>query len=168
MGIAFVKSTLMSTVLFEAVGMELTKDFTCFQLLPIRTWQDAVDKRGSNAGSNAFMEGRALQTRILGIEHKREYRKWNDHIADVHEAFHDEVFPKIDASIDAIDALSDEQDRVFLKHIVHWDVIAAAMEFVYADLVPPRFYAEILKIYAAGHFPCHWDEKWPDGKLWVY
>ncbi|KLU03486.1 hypothetical protein RISK_004490 [Rhodopirellula islandica] len=41
------------------------------------------------------------------------------------------------------------------------------MEHVYADLIPPAFYTMVYDVYAAGHFPCHWDENWPDGRLWV-
>jgi hypothetical protein len=51
---------------------------------------------------------------------------------------------------------------------VKWDLRAACMELEYADLVPPRYFAERARWYLAGHFPCGWEGDFPEGCLIVY
>jgi hypothetical protein len=46
---------------------------------------------------------------------------------------------------------------------VGWDMIAICQELEFADLVPPRFFAERAKWYLAGHFPCGWEGDFPVG-----
>ena len=54
-------------------------------------------------------------------------------------------------------------------HCVQWDVLSIIMEDIYRDTKPPSlFFAELLKFYEAGHFPCGWTGgKWPRGTLMV-
>ena len=110
-----------------------------------------------------------MLTNIIGLQYRSEYRKWNTIAAEGREALEIEVFPTVDAVIDGNCEIANASVGVdFLKGSVRWDLIHIILEHVYSDLVPPRFYALVFDIYRAGHFPCHWDEVWPNGKLWVY
>ena len=134
-----------------------------------RSWKAALDKSGSIAIANAWEEGRALITVELGLNHKLEYRKWNDHVAMGHYQMEETVFAKADAVIDSMPEIAADDECVpFLKGQVRWDMVAAYMEQVYSHLVPPRFYTLLFEVYEAGHYPCGWNEVWPNGKLWVY
>ncbi len=57
---------------------------------------------------------------------------------------------------------------IAVLHSVQWDILAAMMEHAYSPYVKPGFYTELLKVYEAGHFPCGWKRKWPDGNLLIY
>ncbi len=139
------------------------------EVVSLANWDKALTLIGKNSMSNAFLEAGNVLTSELGLHHRKEFRQWNDIVAEGHEALGVEVFPKVDALADSIDeVIAIEGGVEFLKHCVHWDVVSIYMEYAYAHLVTPRFYSILLKVYQSGHFPCGWDEVWPNGKLWVY
>ena len=56
-----------------------------------------------------------------------------------------------------------------LVHSVQWDVLGALMENSYINCDHKSFFfLELLMVYEAGHFPCGWQGKWPEGKLVIY
>ena len=153
---------------FSGVGRE-DVERSPMRIVHVRSWKEALSRAGSVATSNAWMEGRALLTRYVGLNHRLEYRKWNDIVAQAHEALGAEVFPAVDAVIERNPAIVQVEDGVpYLKHAVRWDLVAAYMEQAYSHLIAPRFYALLFDIFVAGHFPSGWDEVWPDGQIWVY
>jgi hypothetical protein len=81
----------------------------------------------------------------------------------------EDIYPVVDLAIDSISELNAIEGGIHvLKDSVRWDLSHIVMEHVYSDLVPPRFYTLLFEVYESGHFPCGWDEVWPNGKLWVY
>jgi hypothetical protein len=138
------------------------------QFKQLDSWESALRIRGRNAASNAFLEGANMLTRAVGLQHRAEYRLWNTYAEEAREALHLEVFPRLFAVIDANSEIASTTiGGEFLKEAAWWDLSHVVMEHVYSDLVSPRFYSLIFEIYRAGHFPCNWDEVWPNGKLWV-
>lgn len=153
---------------FTHVGDPLPR-FGAMELVQVTSWKKALARTGSVKMADCWMEGQNILTCELGWNHKLEYRKWNDHVYDARDAMEETVFAKSDRALDvAVNGVLGEEDREFLKRRVRFSIIAAYMECVYAHLVEPRLYALIFKIYEAGHFPCGWNEVWPNGKLWVY
>lgn len=135
----------------------------------VGTWQEALHLRGSIPASNAFLEGANRLTRELSSQWRSEYRKWNSLVANAHEALNSDIMPRVADIIDSNDAVSKVENGVaFLKHILLWDLVCTLMEYAYSELVPIGFYGQVLSIYKDGHFPCHWDQVWPGGKVWVY
>jgi hypothetical protein len=49
-----------------------------------------------------------------------------------------------------------------------WDILCMAMEFEFAEIVPPSFFDGMTAVYLHGHFPCGWEGDWPDGQLVVF
>ena len=153
---------------FANVGLPLTIQ-TKMQFELVNSWEKALSTRGRNAASNAFLEGVNYLTKETGLHFRNENRLWNRFAAEGREALETEVFPRVDAVIDGNAEIANTSVGAdFLKSTIRWDLIHIILEHVYSDLVPPRFYALVFDVYRAGHFPCHWDEVWPNGKLWVY
>jgi hypothetical protein len=51
---------------------------------------------------------------------------------------------------------------------VQWDVLHVCLEAEFSDCLPPGFYASNSYWYRAGHFPCGWKGKFPDGRIIIY
>lgn len=128
---------------------------------PVADWQSAIALRGKPDSENAFLEARGRLTVALSANHRDSYRKWNDIVRIARESIDDAIIPIVSA------ALPSRDDAEFVLSCVQWDAMNYVMEHVYRDLITPTFYTMLYDVYAAGHFPCHWDEVWPDGRLWV-
>lgn len=161
--------TLMKDVQwFVNVGSPLTVHAEV-QIEAVNSWERALRIRGRNAASNAFLEGVNYLTKETGLYFRQENRLWNTFADEGREALETEIFPTVDAAIDGNAEITNTSVGAdFLKGSIRWDLIHIILEHVYSDLVPPRFYALVFDVYRAGHFPCHWDEVWPNGKIWVY
>ena len=127
----------------------------------VSDWPSAIELRGKFDSENAFLEARGRLTVALSANHRDSYRKWNDFVRSARETIDDAIIPTVSA------ALPSQDDAEFILSCVQWDAMNYVMEHVYSDLIPPAFYTLLYDVYAAGHFPCHWDEVWPDGRLWV-
>ena len=128
---------------------------------PVPDWQSAIALRGRADSDNAFLEARGRLTVALSADYRDAYRKWNDFARRARAAIDDTIIPSVTS------ALPSQNDAEFVLSCVQWDVMNYVMEYVYSDLIPPAFYTAIYNVYAAGHFPCNWDEVWPNGRLWV-
>jgi len=135
----------------------------------VDSWKKAIELRGRVGTANAFQEAGAMLTRDLGIRFRTEYRNWNNIVRATKTLLEEEVFPVADAVIESLHEIQAIKfGAPLLKDSIRWDLISYVTEQVYSDLVPPGFYTAVLPLYQAGHFPCGWDEKWPDGILWLY
>jgi len=134
------------------------------------SWTEAVTVRGMAETSDAFTEGKNILTCELGRNFRDHYRrKWNKLAYDAQASIYPTICLFIDRLIDGNAEIRAIPHGVpFVKGIVRWDLICFAMEHIYSDLVPPRFYHAVFAVYQAGHFPCNWDERWPDGTLDVF
>lgn len=56
----------------------------------------------------------------------------------------------------------------FVMDSIHYDALEIAMAFTYKDYLAPTFYAQILKVYQNGFFPCGWRGKFPHGNMLIY
>ena len=128
---------------------------------PVPDWQSAIALRGSADSDNAFLEARGRLTVALSADHRDSYRKWNDFVRHARETIDEAIIPSVAS------ALPSQDDSNFVLSCVQWDAMNYVMEHVYSDLIPPAFYTAIHDVYVAGHFPCNWNEVWPDGRLWV-
>lgn len=98
-------------------------------------------------------------TEWLSANCKDDFQRWNVIAREVKSLFQSSLIPAaraavVDLSIDPV-----------LVDCATWDVLHAAMEAIYADCRPPRFFGHLLAVYEAGHVPCSWSGAWPDGSL---
>jgi hypothetical protein len=134
----------------------------------VSSWKEAIDRRGSIQASNAFLEGGGMLTRSLGSDFRSDYQKWNRIAYSFREGMEEQILPDIDALVDSTTEIAVEESGPHLiKNWIRWDLAHYCMERAYAELVKPRFYSEIFEVYREGHFPCDWNEVWPNGKLWI-
>lgn len=90
--------------------------------------------------------------------------RWNDILLD-------EIYPWIEAQVEPFIRETmkryDLDTRFFYNALE--DIVYIILEDVYRDTNPPSlFFAELLKFYKAGHFPCGWKNgRWPKGTLMV-
>ncbi|MBL8828025.1 MAG: hypothetical protein JNM18_13690 [Planctomycetaceae bacterium] len=154
--------------LFRTAGHSWMKSAVPCEIILVDNWSDAISERDGKA-SGAFSEAVNRLTLQLSESHRKEYRKWNAYVREVHEEMGDSVFKSIDLAVDALSVNGISPGfREQLKQFVRWDFIHYAMEQVYSSLVTPPFYTHAMEIYKLGHFPCGWNEVLPNGKIWVY
>ncbi len=137
-------------------------------LVKVPSWREAVSLRGSDIASDAFSEASGLLTRKLSAEFRKEYGKWNDIARENRQLMEERLFARVDQRIGEISELEAiDAGPELVRASIRWDLLHFASEQAYSELVAPAFYSRILEIYEAGHFPCNWDKKWPNGKLWA-
>ena len=95
----------------------------------------------------------------LNARCKEDFQRWNVLARDVKAGFGSSLIP---AARTAVAQLS---INPVLVDCATWDVLHAVMEAIYADCRPPRFFADLLAVYEAGHVPCSWSGSWPQGTL---
>lgn len=139
----------------EICNMDITHD-------RVKNWKEAVRKCKGTTWENTQLEASNSLTMALSRDWREKYRMWNDITDQAKELFMPVVIPIISEYVNgkALD--------ISVLHCVQWDILAAMMEYVYSPYVRPGFYMELLKVYEAGHFPCGWKGKWPDGNLIIY
>ena len=159
---------LLTIEWFSCVGVSVGSN-TRIKIRHVNSWLEALALRGSPKIADAFSEGCGMLTRELSARFRVEYRRWNQIAREARDALEASVFPKVDEFIDSSPEIRRaESGPELAKLSVRWDLIHCIMEEVYSDVVPTRFYGEVLQIYKAGHFPCGWDEIWPEGTVWIY
>jgi hypothetical protein len=145
---------------FTAVGQPLPAGLP-FDPLPVRVW--AQDVGGSQPWDEVLLEASNRLTRFLSDRYRARYRQWNMVTFAVR---------------DRVDSLRDTIWQPFAARRglgppfadwVAWDVVHAAMEHEYRDCAGrPIFSLDLLRVYRAGHVPCGWQGKWPNGRLVVW
>jgi hypothetical protein len=154
---------------FTLVGDDATYPGSRLRFVPIASWQEATERRGTTAAANAFLEAANMFTCTLGSAFRSEYRKWNRFSGYVRCVMEEQIMPDIDALVDNIPEIAvADYGPALIKQSIRWLLAHYCMEQAYAELVQPMFYTEICEVYRAGRFRCDWSERWPDGRLWVY
>lgn len=154
---------------FAQVGSGIQLPLEGCDLVAVESWEAAVELRGSDLAADAFQEASGRLTRRLSRDFRQQYRQWNIIARTNRGRLESDVFPGVDQRIEALPGLQAiPHGPDFVKDSVRWDLIHLAAEQAYAALDEPWFYTWLVQVYEAGRFPCHWDEAWPDGKLWVY
>lgn len=128
----------------------------------VKDWETAVKKCKSTLWENVQIEARNILTVALHDNWPDKDRLWNEITDQAKELLNLGVTPAITEFVNR------RQLDIAVLHSVRWDILAAMMEHAYSPYVKPGFYTELLKVYEAGHFPCGWKGKWPDGNLLIY
>lgn len=154
---------------FANVGSEESLVVAEYEFRFVDSWSEAVSVRGSDLASDAFSEATGRLTRKLSSEFRKQYRQWNAIVGSYRASLETELFPRLDKLIDSIPELQAiTHGPELMKDFTRWDLIHYATEQAYSELVPSQFYSSIIDVYAAGRFPCNWNEEWPNGLLWIF
>jgi hypothetical protein len=156
---------LASLKLFDSVGDVFELDCPC-SIVRVTGWSKASRRWKMQSQIDAFFEAKQQFTECLGNAHQREFQDWNDVIFDAKELMEPLVADRIaDAVRNGWIVGLPEEALLDLRRDVYYDFEFGAAEHAFSHLVPGMFYTTTTRIYKAGHFPCGWDEVWPNGKL---
>lgn len=129
----------------------------------VHSWKEALRICRSRDSDNVQLESQNLLTEKLCFQFPDKYHgKWNPLVTRVKKKTDPLVLRKVLAS-----ACCPKLPEPVLA-MIRSDVRLIIMELEYADIVPPRFFAQRAKWYLAGHFPCGWEGDFPQGRLIVY
>lgn len=130
----------------------------------VKTWSHAIQSLKSRARQDATLQARNQLTVYLSQNHRERYREWNR----ITDTIKQDVVAPLKENIWEPFRQSHGLDIVFL-HSVEWMILAVLMENAYVDCKHACFFFhELLMVYEAGHLPCGWIGKWPQGTLVVY
>jgi hypothetical protein len=124
----------------------------------------AIRKCSSQRWENATLEARNLLTEYLFLHAKKEFNACWNILAKSTSDFQDaQIVPQLQAAFDG------KLPKKCLDSVL-WDIHSAIMEDAYSCLNHPfRFFAELLRVYEEGHFPCGWTGgEYPKGTLLIY
>jgi hypothetical protein len=159
------RQTIASIDWFANVGGDFDLELP-MPVSRVKTWKSAASKARSRKWDNTTLEAQNDLTSWLSLHHKKIYNeRWN-HLIDLHrEQTIDPLKETVWMPLIQKQRLDPRLARSFL-----WDILGVLMEASYRDMVehPVDFFGELLRVYAAGHFPCGWKGRYPKGTLIVF
>lgn len=112
---------------------------------------------------NLCLERRGDFTEYLLKNHKAKYNKyWNVEVRMIKEKYISKISEKIGI------ALQDNDLSIDVLDDIKMNILSIFMLEYYSEYYSSEFYNKMLEIYLAGHLPCGWSGKYPDGKFIVY
>ena len=128
----------------------------------VDSWALALAQRRQAAWSEIKLDERGDLTSFLAHQHPARDRAWNEITKELRPRVLELSTPACEAVVP-----SDKLKRALLA-AVSWDLLAAGMEYEYADLRPPGFYDRLASLYLLGRFPCGWQGDYPEGLLEIF
>lgn len=118
-----------------------------------------LDRLNSTEWENTTLDAGNEITGLLAAKYPKEYQYWNALVREAKKIIEHEVIPIVSLSTPPKTVMNN----------IRWDSINFLMEDAYkAKLSGRLFFADLIVIYEAGHMPCSWEGKWPNGKLVIY
>ncbi len=132
-------------------------------LVWLSSWAEALKASELPEWDDATLEARNQLTLWLHLNARAEYQSWNERAGRIKT----ELLPSLWQAWAPHDARLAWPES--FKHSLEWNLLGAAMENEYLETGHPAvFFLELLTIYEAGHVPCGWEGRWPEGRLLVY
>jgi len=129
----------------------------------LSSWDEALKASELPEWEDATLEAQNQLTLWLHLNAHADYQTWNERARRLKT----ELLPGLSAAW-----APHEAERAWsqsFKGSLEWNILGAAMENEYLETGhPAMFFLELLTIYEAGHVPCGWEGRWPDGRLLVY
>jgi hypothetical protein len=159
------RQTIASIDWFANVGSDFDLELP-MPVSRVKTWGAATRKANSLKWENTTLEARNDMTSWLSSNHRDLYtKKWSEFINRHKEQ--------------TVSPLQEQVWGPFLEklnlnpklvHSIRWDILHVLMEASYRDLIEHEFdfSGQLLRVYAAGHFPCGWKGRYPGGTLIVF
>lgn len=130
----------------------------------VDSWPEAERRNAAPGWESATLAAQNQLTLWLHLNVRSRFQEWNRHVESHKVATIDPVVARHLAPFHQARRLSQE-----LISSTTWNLRGALMEESYRDTGHTVFFFhELLDVYEAGHCPCGWIGKWPEGKLVVY
>ncbi len=129
----------------------------------LSSWAEALRADEQPEWEDATLEAQNQLTMWLHLNARTDYQSWNERAIRLKA----DLLPRLSLAWAPHEARQ-AWPRSF-KSSLEWNILGAAMENEYLETGhPAHFFLELLTIYEAGHIPCGWEGRWPDGRLLVY
>jgi hypothetical protein len=157
------RQTIASIDWFANVGGDFDLELP-MPVSRVKTWGSATRKANSLKWENTTLEA---QNHMLGCAHAYEEHvcKWNE-IVKMHQQhtvshLEEKVWKPW---------LEDNGLDLRLVDSFSWDMLGVLREASFRELFEHDvdFFGQLLRVYAAGHFPCGWKGRYPSGTLIVF
>ena len=137
-----------------------TDDDFGFDVIRVNDWQKATECFCAPEWENTTLEAQNGTTIHLSRKYPREYQEWNKLVR--------EAKSRLTGIFQVAQNFQQEHglNPKFLDY-VKWDVLGIVMEQTYKPCRVPTFFANLLRVYERGRFPCGWKGEWPNGRLIV-
>lgn len=130
--------------------------------LVLRSWEEAIARLTSTTSQELnWAAANHFCSQILERS-KERYDRLGGIIDDLKKI----TVPMVGRKIDAVVRENKLPEAFEAK--VHIDVIHYCLEAEFADLVKPAWFTGHASWYAAGHLPCGWEGKLPQGRIVIY
>jgi hypothetical protein len=148
---------------FHAVGRGPSSLEVTPPLVWVSSWADALKADEQSGWEDATLEAQNQLTLWLHLNARADYQSWNERALRLKA----DLLPRLSL------AWAPHEARLAwppsFKSSLEWNILGAAMENEYLETGHQAlFFLELLRIYEAGHVPCGWEGRWPDGRLLVY
>ncbi|MEK8215211.1 hypothetical protein [Paenibacillus sp. FSL L8-0463] len=146
---------------FENCGKEIREPYFEGNIIIVDSWTKA--QKGINGKwDNLKLEIRNNLTGTLHERWRNEYREWNTITLEAKAVLQKGVLNELKSYVSA------NNINYSVYESVEWDLLCVLMEYAYSDLVAPGFYFKMFDVYEAGHLPCGWKGKWPEGNVLIF
>jgi hypothetical protein len=148
---------------FENCGGTLSSNVSA-PLQRCSDWPEAVSLCSATNWQNVATEAQNQLTVWLHLNARKDFQRWNSIVMGFKASI---LKPAVEPAIRELSRQYGQKEEVL--HSVQWDMLGALMENHYLYTGHKAFFfLELLELYEAGHFPCGWAGRWPDGKLCVF
>jgi hypothetical protein len=152
---------LVAVEFFRAAG---TKENVPAGASQVASWKEALARSRVKNFDDVKLEARGDMTAELSNHHPDRYNgRWNELTR--------ELRPRVIATFEprCAEFIAKHGLSADLWNGTRWDILGACMECEYADIVEAGFYARLMDVYIAGHFPCGWTGGvYPAGHLEIF
>lgn len=125
-----------------------------------KNWGQVNKELKSRARETAWLEAQNQLSSFLSAHHRERDRQWNK--------FADKFTKALTPLKEKVWQPFGERHGLEIQFLwsVEWSVRLALMENEFLDCQHRAFFGlELLSVYEAGHLPCGWHGKWPQGRL---
>jgi hypothetical protein len=141
--------------LFQRVGQENIGRLVVWA----GSWQEAVEICANEMNDSIRIE---RGNEISGQFSQERLNLWNDLL----ELVKVDIEPIVLRHIKLLSLKHDYSEQV--NNTARWDLVSAAMEYEYEDILRTRFYRDLSKWYFDGHLVCGWESEEPDARPIIY
>lgn len=121
------------------------------------TWNGAIKKAKQKQSENAWFDFWNGLSEVLSVKDRDRFNQWNE----FHKTFHPIV-------LELFESAKNNSKGLAPPEFIKGDLVTLFIGLKYSDIAPPKYFAERATWYLAGHLPCGWEGKPPQGQLIVY
>lgn len=141
-------SDIMNCSWLKRCGYMDKFNFSCVYVNSVDQLKRNID---SDHWVNLCLDRRGDFTSYLCLNHRKEYRNWNDIVGNIKTDYISVISPKIE------DEISHKYLPVNILADIKFNLVTLFMLNYYSEYYKNEFWDQMLNIYLFGHIPCDFD-----------